>query len=125
MDIQSVKLSFINYLQGNSSTAIVIAHFPDLLLNMAIKAAMGHRINEKPINEVLDSDKFYSVIYQEWKLQFRLIISSYSENSKVNMTFGENNVTPKNVYDHRIKFEELFSVIDGQQIFEEIDYSIY
>ena len=121
MDANALKSSFLRYLEAKSPSKITIRHFPNLILDIAIKATMGNTLNGKPFAEALEPAPLYSFIYQEWKMNYRVILRAYSENSFLNMTFGDAGITPKNIVDHRLAFEELFSQIDGLTIFTEIN----
>lgn len=121
MDAPTLKANFLRYLEAKSPSTITLPHFPNLVLDMAIKATIGNSLNGKPLVEALEHAKLYSFVYQEWKMNFRVILHAYSENSQVHITFGENEITPKNIYDHRVKFDQLFSLIDQLHFFTEVN----
>lgn len=121
MDAHLLKSSFLLYLKEHSSDPITIPYFPDIILDMAAKATIGHKINDKSLVEVLKPNELFSIVYNEWQMNYRVILNAYVPNSKVNMSLGEKNINPRDVFNHKSQFENVFSQIESLKIFTDTD----
>ena len=121
MNEYELKQAFLQYLDKEGSVKD-IPHFPDKVLDIVVKETINSTYNGVSFSEALDTHRLYSYIYRHWKSNYRIFLKAYVPNSRVNMTFGESGFTPKNIYDHRQKFETLFSIIDAKGIFDEVEW---